>query len=257
MGTNTLASGSRSGFSLIELLVVVAIIAVLASMLLSGIKTVKAMAEKSRCSSNMRQIIQAWITNRDENSGTVLPAAGSWSYYSGWTNSPAAGRWFNNLEPYLETYLVFNCPTSARKQPQMAVANQTTKSAQGNWNYSRGSADNGGVCLYAYNYGDWGRTQDMGAKNGISYPISEPKLQRMVKASNQSFSAMRCPVFTDGIWAVDATSTGAYAYLVLNSWGCYYPHQGLTQNSAFMDGRIDSGTRTSFILSGVVQMAAK
>lgn len=50
-----MAAASR-GFSLIELIVVVAIIAVLASLLLSGIKTVRYSARQMVCGSNLRQI---------------------------------------------------------------------------------------------------------------------------------------------------------------------------------------------------------
>lgn len=252
--TRRASEPGRSGFTLIELLVVIGIIAILASMLLSGIRSVKQLAEKSACASNMRQMITAWLTYGEENNGLVLQVCGSWSYYSNWSNSPAAGRWWNNLEPYTDTYEVFNCPVSKRLQPQMAVANKTTQSAQGNWTYPRGSADKGGVCLYAYNATDWGRTPDMGAKYGVAAAITRLKLQRMVSTSNANFTAARCPVITDGIWAFDAVNAGQYAYLVNNFQGCYYPHQGITQNTAFSDGHVESNGRSNFILSGVVQV---
>lgn len=56
------------GFSLIELLVVVAIIAVLAGMVLVGVSTIRALAKRSTCGNNLRQLAMAltqFATDRD------------------------------------------------------------------------------------------------------------------------------------------------------------------------------------------------
>lgn len=58
-----------AAFSLIELLVVISIIAILASMLLSGIPLIKSATRKMQCASNLRQIGMAIITYTEDYEG--------------------------------------------------------------------------------------------------------------------------------------------------------------------------------------------
>lgn len=51
-----LSPGSRKGFSLIELLVVLAIVVILTSLLMPGLRAVRETANKLSCASNLRQI---------------------------------------------------------------------------------------------------------------------------------------------------------------------------------------------------------
>jgi len=66
-------------FTLVELLVVIGIIALLISILMPALSKVKAQANKTACSSNMRSIGQAMIIYANDNKGvTVRPASGSY-----------------------------------------------------------------------------------------------------------------------------------------------------------------------------------
>lgn len=62
-----------AGFSLIELLVVVSIIAVLAGMLLPAIGLVRDAARSASCSSNLRQLGMSFHAYADENEGRFPP----------------------------------------------------------------------------------------------------------------------------------------------------------------------------------------
>lgn len=68
MQTHTIQPPTR-GFSLVELLVVVAIIAVLSSLLLSAIPLVKSTSRTLQCSSNLRQIGISILVYAQDNAG--------------------------------------------------------------------------------------------------------------------------------------------------------------------------------------------
>lgn len=63
----------RPGFSLIELLVVVAIVAVLAALLLPAIGMVRAAAQGTRCASNLRQLHMAEMLYAGDWDGWIMP----------------------------------------------------------------------------------------------------------------------------------------------------------------------------------------
>jgi prepilin-type N-terminal cleavage/methylation domain-containing protein/prepilin-type processing-associated H-X9-DG protein len=93
---------SRRGFTLLELLVVVAIIAALAAMLFPFIGSVMERARSAKCSNFLHQIGTAAIRYAGEND-TKLPAT-SHQRRSG------VRSWTITLQPYAPARLCFRCP---------------------------------------------------------------------------------------------------------------------------------------------------
>src|SRR5439155_10034561 len=64
----------RKGFTLVELLIVIAIIAVLIGILLPAVARARAQAVSVQCASNLRQIAIGWRSYADANRGISVPA---------------------------------------------------------------------------------------------------------------------------------------------------------------------------------------
>ena len=68
----------HGGFTLIELLVVIAIIAILMAVLMPALSKVREMANRSACSSNVRQHVLGLTMYADENNSKLPSGAGGW-----------------------------------------------------------------------------------------------------------------------------------------------------------------------------------
>ena len=125
-------SSARRGFTLVELLVVVAIIAVLIALLMPALGKAKRAAATAACGSNMRQIGLGWTMYQSEYDGWIVPGARLWGnsnsgwgadYWTNYSNGGGAGdsgtnpvinaRWYNYIAEYYfgGNYKVLNCPT--------------------------------------------------------------------------------------------------------------------------------------------------
>jgi prepilin-type N-terminal cleavage/methylation domain-containing protein len=81
-----LAERGQRAFTLIELLAVIAISAILASLLLVGISTVRGKADNVQCAANMRQVGAAIHLYANDHSNALpgpLYVNQKWTYYSG------------------------------------------------------------------------------------------------------------------------------------------------------------------------------
>ena len=97
---------NRDAFSLIELLVTVAIISILASLLLPSLSRAKGKAQGIRCLSNSRQLgigLMLYVSDHDE---TYPPSAD----YSASTDDPAR-IWNIKLLSFIQSTAVYQCPT--------------------------------------------------------------------------------------------------------------------------------------------------
>jgi len=93
---------NRRGFTLVELLVVMAIIAVLAGMLLPAVQAARETARRTSCAGNMRQM--ALATHNYEAAFKMMPSGGEGTDYS---TDPPSTRFdtqsvFTQILPYIE-----------------------------------------------------------------------------------------------------------------------------------------------------------
>src|ERR1051326_3833414 len=101
----------RGGFTLLELLVVVAIIAILAAILLPVFAQAREKARQSACISNMQQVgsaVQMYVQDWDE----TYPMNRLLSLPHGQTCSQRVVTWKHSVLPYVKSIEAFRCPSN-------------------------------------------------------------------------------------------------------------------------------------------------
>lgn len=133
-----MSKSAKSGFTLVELLVVIGIIAILIAILLPALQKARDQATRASCMSNMRQIICGALIYTNENHGyfpfcnwkSLEVAGGANQYQPGWlyTYSPFTliqsqafltpdGVKTGSLYPYLKSIKVYHCPLDTPPYP--------------------------------------------------------------------------------------------------------------------------------------------
>lgn len=120
----------RGAFTLIEILVVIAIIAILASILFPVFARARENARRASCMSNLKQIGLAMYMYSQDYDERLVPQS---IYGPGKTGAPANFYWNYCLEPYVKSEQVYVCPS--RSQTSLNYY----KSPQTNYGYNRSS----------------------------------------------------------------------------------------------------------------------
>jgi len=97
-------AGGRGGFTLIEMIVVVAIMLILSAMLFPVLEAVQGKAERTSCLCNLRNLGMASRLYADDNDGRIVPAsiAGPPGYYG--------ICWDSTIQTYLRNEQILICP---------------------------------------------------------------------------------------------------------------------------------------------------
>lgn len=99
----------RHGFTLIEILVVIAIIGLLAAILFPVFGRARENARRSSCQSNLKQISLAWTQYLQDNDERVTPVVAGTSI-----NGQTPHNWQESLEPYCKSEQIWKCPSAQR-----------------------------------------------------------------------------------------------------------------------------------------------
>lgn len=120
----------RPGFSLIELMVVLAVVAILAAILLPSLAASKDKAKRLSCANNLKQFIIADISYADDNEGKLLSGLDN----RGLSGDPASAGKSHTMNlghasvaaimPYLVITQMLYCPNVTFGPPQMIIMPQ-------------------------------------------------------------------------------------------------------------------------------------
>lgn len=103
----------KKGFTLVELLVVVAIIALLVSILLPSLGKAKEQAKMVVCMTNLKALGMGFTFYTNQNNDWYPGAAG-------WGGDPP--HWDHRLQPYYENYDLLHCPSDNLARAEWYVA---------------------------------------------------------------------------------------------------------------------------------------
>jgi prepilin-type N-terminal cleavage/methylation domain-containing protein/prepilin-type processing-associated H-X9-DG protein len=242
------------GFTLTELLVVVAIIAVLIALLLPAVQQARASARSSQCKSHLRQLALALHNYADAYQGTLMPYKVDDAQHieyvlGGFLTTPGTIRyWFGNVDesqpdvtqqldfsggiivPYLETnHEVFQCPDFGPLQEEEMRFGQPASGYAYNAYLGPG---------LSYDFSNWPTVTV--SRERIAYSFSDVVSTSQTIAFSDS-AKVACTAFPcsdpanlvfQGNWRLEPPSSDFPTV--------HFRHTGKVANVAFLDGHVET-----------------
>jgi hypothetical protein len=168
----------RPGFTLFQLLLILALLALLLGLLLPAIQRARLLAARTRCGNNLRQICLATINCADTHGSLMPPVLGPYPNMDHTLAGNGDGTLFFHILPYLEqdnlyksasdgkTYAAWNNGTYARVMPTYLCPNDPTGGSS--------HLHDGWLATssYAANFLVFGNTQDRSLTGRGKFPAS-------------------------------------------------------------------------------------
>ncbi len=130
--------GSGAGFTLIELIVVISIIAIMAMLLLPAVGMVQRQAKQLKCASNLRQLGIALVVYAEDNDGGLPPTYNA--------DDPANRRWWTEvIAPYVDSASRESAANTIRYTNSVIAGCPNYVPAAGWGNFDVGYGLNGGL----------------------------------------------------------------------------------------------------------------
>jgi len=179
-----MTANQKRAFTLLELLVTIAIIGVLAALLLTALSSVKLKAQRTHCLNNVRQLALGSFMYATENSRHAGVE----------TSAFPGGNWMGTLNEYARVKGILLCPSAPLHEPPPATGN-----AQGYADraWVRWTSDRKTMFSGSYGYNGW-----LYSDLKLSEPGDPKQLQVFTRESAIQKPALT-PVFFDENW-VDA-----------------------------------------------------
>jgi prepilin-type N-terminal cleavage/methylation domain-containing protein/prepilin-type processing-associated H-X9-DG protein len=212
---NAIVRRRSRAFTLIELLTVIAVVAILATILLSAVGKIKERADLTRCSSNLRQLSVAALAYANENGGKMMALGNFFQKYN-----PDTGEWETEYDSWghlMKSYLEEGS-WDARTDNRLQVCPAAYESF--------GYPENGVYRSYAINFDGRGWKEQVPLVN-FSCP------ERTVLFMDAALDG------TDGDCYGGFSTSSDKNYLIAGDW-----RHGGKINTVFLDGHVESFTKS-------------